>query len=341
MVKSARGTSWWVRAWIVAAAGLLAPPGCSQSGSPSQQPKPVKLARTQKLAVIRLGNPMIEEPSDSDIKEGIQFGGVDASSFTLAGRDAKGDPAAIPGLIDAAVADGADLLLTLTPETTMIAVDKHLKIPLVFHMNGEPIALGLGKSNSDHPPDQTGVYTPFRGSLMVSIVRGCIPKAKKLGILFNPDDRYSVIHKDALRRMDWFQVEPVLAEFHSESEVPSAVRSLVDRKVDAVILTTGIGGAATAAIAEARRAKVPVFGLREDHALAGAVLARQPRKRWGGFQVGRWAGRILAGEPAGGLPFSEGVDYLSIINTGAANELGVKILPGILRDGKIVSSDSK
>jgi ABC-type uncharacterized transport system substrate-binding protein len=341
MVKSARGTSWWVRASIVAAAGLLGPPGCSQSSTPSQERKPVKLARTQKVAVIRLGNPMIEEPSDSDIKEGIQFGGVDASSFTLAGRDAKGDPAAVPGLIDTAVADGADLLLTLAPETTLIAIDKHLKIPLVFHMNGEPIALGLGKSNSDHPPDRTGVYTPFRGSLMVLIARGCLPQAKKLGILFNPDDRYSVIHKDELQRMDWSQVEPVLAELHSESEVPAAVRKLVEQKAEAVILTMGIGGAAPAAIAEARRAKVPVFGFRGAHALAGAVLAREPRTRWGGFQLGRWAGRILAGQPAGGLPFSEGVDYLSIINTGAANELGVKILPGILRDGKIVSSDSK
>jgi ABC-type uncharacterized transport system substrate-binding protein len=326
---------------VVTSAGLLALPGCTGSPTPSLEPKPVKLARTQKVAVIRLGDPRIWEPSDADIAAGIRYAGVDASSFALADRDAKGDVAAVPGLIDAAIGDGADLLVTLLPETTLAATAKHPKIPLVFHMTGEPIALGLGASDSDHPPDLTGAYMPFGRSLIVPIARGCLPKSHRLGIPFNPDDRLSVIHKDMVLRMNWDQFEPATAEFHSESEVPAAIRALIEKKADGIILVTGIGDAARAAIAEARRAKVPVFGFLAEHARAGAIVAREPRPRWGGFETGRWAGRIMKGESPGQIPFRPGDDYATYVNTGAAKDLGVKILGDLMREAQIVSTDSK
>src|SRR4051812_26965078 len=104
MDKSAKTASWSVRALIagVSTLGLLAPPGCSSQGTPSLAPKSVKLPRTQKIAVIRLGDPTIEESSDADIEAGLKYAGIDPSSFTLTSRDARGDLTAVPGLVDAA-----------------------------------------------------------------------------------------------------------------------------------------------------------------------------------------------------------------------------------------------
>jgi putative ABC transport system substrate-binding protein len=208
-------------------------------------------------------------------------------------------------------------------------------------MNGEPFSLGFGKSDSEHQPGLTGAYTPFHQSLIVLIAQGCLPKARKLGILFNPDDRFSILHKDGLLRTGWSTLEPVTAEFHSESEVPAAVRALIDKKADGVILVTGIGGAARAAITEARRAKVPVFGFRADHARAGAIVAKEFTLRWGGFEAGRRAGRVLNGEPAGQVPFTQGVAYTTYVNPGAAKELGVTLFGDLMRNARVVSTDSK
>jgi putative ABC transport system substrate-binding protein len=207
-------------------------------------------------------------------------------------------------------------------------------------MTGDPRALGLGQSDTEHLPNVTGAYTTFHQSLIVLIARACLPKALKLGILFNPDDRLSVIHKDELLRINWWgRVEPVTAEYHSESEVPAAVRALIQqKKAEGIILVSGIGPAATAAIAEARRAKVPVFGHRADHARAGAIVAREPTMRWGGFEAGRRAGRVLRGEPAGQVPFTQGVDYVTYANPGAAKELGVTIWGELMRNARVVSS---
>jgi putative ABC transport system substrate-binding protein len=324
--------------WVLTV-GLLALPGCADRPTPSLAPKPVKLARMQKLAVIRLSDPTIaKEPPDAEIKAGLKYSGIDESSYTLTNHDAKGDLAAVPGLIDAAVSDGADLVFTLLPETTMLAAEKHLKIPIVFQMTGHPGALGLRRDDSKEQQNLAGAYTPFHESLIVQIAQACLPKAKKLGILFNPDNRFSVIHKESLIRTNWDKMEPVLAEFHSESEVPAAVRMLIEKKAEGVILVSGIGKAAKVAIEEAKRGKVPAFGFLEEHALAGAIMAREPTLRWGGFEAGRVAGRILKGEAAPAVPFVQGVDYVTYANTGAAKDLGVTIFGELMRNARVVSS---
>jgi putative ABC transport system substrate-binding protein len=341
MVNRAKCTTWsgWGLMVWVSTVGLLVMPGCSDRPTPSLAPKPVKLARMQKLAVIRLSNPVIaQEPADVDIKAGLKYSGLDESSYTLTDLDAKGDLAAIPGLIDAAVRDGADMVFTLLPETTAAAAGKNLKIPIVFQMTGEPLALGLRKKDSSEQPNLTGAYTPFHQSLTVTLAGGCLPQARKLGILFNPDNPFSVIHKDELIRTEWYGMQPVLAEFHAESEVPAAVRVLIEKKVDGVILVSGIGKAAKAAIEEARRGKVPVFGFLAEHAIAGAILAREPTMRWGGFEAGRLAGRVLKGEPAPQISLVQGVDYITYANTGAAKDLGVTILGSLMRNARVVST---
>ncbi len=337
--KRATRSGWGPMVWV-STVGLLALPGCSSDRpTPSLAPKPVKLAKMQQLAVIRLSDPTIgQEPPDVDIKAGLKYAGLDESSYTLTNHDAKGDLAAVPGLIDAAVNDGADLVFTLLPETTVAAAGKNLKIPVVFQMTGEPVALGLRKNDSGQQPNLTGAYTSFHQSLIVQIARGCLLKARKLGILFNPDNRYSVIHKDALIRTNWDGMEPVLAEFRSESEVPGAVRMLIEKKAEGVILVSGIGKAAKTAIEEANRGKVPAFGFLAEHALAGAIMAREPTMRWGGFEAGRLAGRILRGQPASQIPFVEGVDYITYANTGAAKDLGVTILAALMRSARVVAT---
>jgi ABC-type uncharacterized transport system substrate-binding protein len=59
--------------------------------------------------------------------------------------------------------------------------------------------------------------------------------------------------------------------------------------------------------------------------------------RWTGFEVGRRIGRILGGEKASEISIVEGDQYVSVVNTKAAKDIGVTILPAIMRDIKDVS----
>lgn len=337
--RSALGTFAIGFALVSAVAGCNQGPDYTPSAAAKRPAKALK--GNQTVAVVRLNDPTVfAEASDAEILSGMAHDGVPATAVTLKTYDAKGDRSALPGLIDAASRDGAALVLALSPEAATAAAAKEPKVPVIFAVVGDPVGLGLGKSDEDHRPTFTGVYTPFRNALMVQIARGSTPKPKKLGILFNPDDPLSVAHKDALLKTDWGDAEALPGAFHSESEVPDAVKAMVAKKADGIILTYGIGRAAGAAVAEASKAKVPTFGFLGDHARAGAIVARPSMSRWAGFEVGRRAARVLQGEPPKQIPFLTGDNYETYVNTSAAKAIGVTIIGAIMRDPKNVSNEA-
>ncbi|MGE3820467.1 MAG: ABC transporter substrate binding protein, partial [Isosphaeraceae bacterium] len=202
--------------WRIHLVGLaVALAGCGEGGTtsataPAGPVKTAVLKGTPKIALIRLNDPTTPaEPELKDVKRGLSQSGISLSDVTFVEYDAKGDHAALPSLIDAALAEGVDLLMPLGGEATLAVAAKAPKVPVVYAMAGEPMRLGLAKGNSDHDPNMTGVYSPCRLSLLVPIARGSLPKAKTFGILFNPDDPLSVAHKDALLVDGWENVEAV------------------------------------------------------------------------------------------------------------------------------------
>ncbi|MFO0951925.1 MAG: ABC transporter substrate binding protein [Isosphaeraceae bacterium] len=293
-----------------------------------------------KVAVVRLSDPLSgEEASEKDILEGLIQGGLEAGSVKVTTYDARGDQKAIRGLIDRAAQEGASVVMTLRAETSIVAAESGLKVPLVFALVGNPIGLKFGTGDRDHRPDLTGVYSAMQQSLIVPIARGCLPKAKALAVVFDPDDPNSVASKDALLKTEWHEVKPLTAPIHSDSEAASVVKSLIDQKAEGIILAPGLSlASARALIAEGRKAKLPSFGLLADHARNGALVARVAAPRWSGFEAGRRAARVLRGEPAKQVPFATGDNYKTYVNPTEAKALGVTLLGALMRDPIIVKT---
>jgi len=79
----------------------------------------------------------------------------------------------------------------------------------------------------------------------------------------------------------------------------------------------------------------------EKQAEEGAIFTREPAMRWTGFEVGRRIGRIVNGDEVSKIPFVEGDHYTTVVNTKAAKDIGVTILPSIMRDIKDVSKPNE
>jgi putative ABC transport system substrate-binding protein len=216
-------------------------------------------------------------------------------------------------------------------------VAKNPSKPIVFAMANDPFGLGLGKSLTDHNPNVTGAFLPHRLTLTVEIARGSLPKATKMAILFDPQNPLSVIHKDNLLKCRWDKVEPVEAPYGKNSDWAKLMDDLKAKGAEAVLLTNGLGSQSSKAIDEATRVKLSVWGTLEKQAEEGAIFTREPEMRWTGFEVGRRVGRIVNGEAAAKIPFAEGDHYVTVVNTKAGKEIGVTILPSIMRDIKDVS----
>src|SRR5262249_15119004 len=129
------------------------------------------------------------------------------------------------------------------------------------------------------------------------------------------------------------------AEARAEPEAAAAARALLDKEVGGIVLVGGLGRGARDVIAEATRAKVPVFGCSADQVRARAVLARVASVGWGGFEAGRRAARVLKGDPPGSIPFGhQGSGYDTLYNPNVAKQLGI-VIPGELLRGASAVSD--
>lgn len=293
--------------------------------------------RDAKVAIIRLNSPDYgTEALTKDIEEGIKQAKLPTNKYTLMEYDAKGDLNACAGLVDKALADGADVLVTLLDATTDVAFQKKSAKPIAFVMANDPIALGLGKSNTEHASNVAGVYLPHHLTLTVPIARGSLPKATKMAVVFNPENKLSVIHKDALLKCDWAAVQSESVPYKKGQNWAELMKEMQTKNVSAVLLTNGLGADAMPLIEEALKAKLPVFGTIGRQAELGAIFTREPALRWSGFEVGRRVGRVINGDDPGKIPFVGGDHYATVVNTAAAKSINVTILPAIMRDIKDV-----
>ena len=77
--------------------------------------------------------------------------------------------ATINTLVDAALAEKSDLLLTFSTPVLQVALQRARGIPIVFNYLASPQAAGAGRSDTDHLPNVTGVYLHARPLLHVEV----------------------------------------------------------------------------------------------------------------------------------------------------------------------------
>ena len=102
--------------------------------------------------------------------------------------------------MDAALSDGADLLLTLSTPTLQAALRRAGDVPIVFTFVADAVAAGAGRSNEDHLPNVTGVPDGGAYEELIDIVSACLPGARRIGTLFVPAEVNSVYNKERIEK---------------------------------------------------------------------------------------------------------------------------------------------
>jgi ABC-type uncharacterized transport system substrate-binding protein len=273
--------------------------------------------------------------------EGLARAGLKRGrDFELRVRNAQGDMATLSTMIDAAVADGSDVLLSSTTPALQASLRRANRLPVVFSLVANPMAAGAGKSRTEHLPFVTGSYIPAPHEEGLRALRQCLPKAKRIGTLFVPAEVNSVFYKDELLKAAarvGFEVEVVGVS--SSGEVADAALALCGRNVDAICqISDNLTGASFASIAQAaRRARLPLMGFASGQAKSGAFMTVSRDFFDGGVASGEIAARVLRGESPAGIPFQliEKVKYS--FNPAAAALNGIVIPPELLLRGESVN----
>lgn len=151
-------------------------------------------------------------------------------------RHGNGSKTQYPATVRGVIADGVDLLASVTtPMSVESLAQANGRIPVVFLGVTDPVGAGIVNS-LEHPEKCSGVSDnpPMDG--VIELVRTLLPKAKVLGIPYDPTDQPGVTtaHRaEAAAKARGFEVE--LRPVTSEGELRAAIRGLA-ANVDAIVI---------------------------------------------------------------------------------------------------------
>lgn len=275
-----------------------------------------------------------EETHQGLLAELKTLGLVEGRDYQLKRRSAHGDMAVMNGIMDAALTDQPDLIITTATPALQTAVSKIRKIPVVFTTVADGVMAGAGKSASDHLPNFTGVTCMSDFNAMIGMVKECLPAVKRIGTLYVPSELNSVLYRDALVKAataQGLQVESVAVS--STSEVADAALALAAKGIQAItqISDNTTGSALGAISAAAAKAKLPLFAFVSSALKDGAAIAVARDYQEAGQLAARLAVRIMRGEQPAGIPFMSLGRSRVIISKQNAARYGLTIPPAVLR----------
>jgi ABC-type uncharacterized transport system substrate-binding protein len=236
--------------------------------------------------------------------------------------------ATVSALIDAALSEHADLIVTFSTPTLQAALQRARSVPIVFTYVSSAVAAGAGASDTDHLANVTGVYMLPSYDEMLATIRRIVPAVKVVGTLFVPAEVNSVFNRDLLEtacRKAGLRLEAVPA--NTSVEVADAGLALAARRPDVICQIPGnLTAAAFPTLQQAAaRARLPIFAFQTGQAHGGAVLAMARDYHDAGRQSAALAVRVMRGERPAGIPFQTVNRTRLIVNVSAARQLGLTI----------------
>jgi ABC-type uncharacterized transport system substrate-binding protein len=308
--------------------------------APASLPAPPlkKLWRLQQISYIE--SVMVEDAMHG-FADGLKEAGLkDGTDFTMKTLSAQGDMAALGSLYDSAKTAGVDLYVVYGTPTLQTAIRKVQGAPVVFTVVADPFAAGAGKSDQNHLPNITGVYTqgPYRE--MAELLRAHFPQFKRVGTLFCPAEVNSVSNKDAFVReaqQRGVTVETMAA--NTAGELSDAALALCSRQLDAVVQiidNMSVAGFPTIARAAAQ-ARLPVFTFQAAAAKQGAALTLARDYYDAGREAALKAARVMRGESTARIPFSPPAKVEKLVNLKSARSVRLAIPDALLREAKQVT----
>jgi ABC-type uncharacterized transport system substrate-binding protein len=292
------------------------------------------LSKRWRLQLIQLNETPDVEEAEQGVLKGLEDAGlVRGRDYESTVRNAQGDMATVSSLIDAAVTDRADLLITFSTPTLQAALQRAKSVPVVFNYVADAVAAGAGTSDTSHLPNVTGVYLIAAYAEMLPIIKAFAPRARVLGTIYVPAEINMVTQLEQFKRAATaagMEVKAVAA--NSTAEVADATLALIANGIDVICQIPGnLTASAFPSIAQAaRQARTPVFAFQSSQVRAGAVLGVSRDYYDSGHKAAALAARIMRGESPARIPFEGFAGTKLLVNVDAAKAAGLTPPPDIL-----------
>jgi putative ABC transport system substrate-binding protein len=209
------------------------------------------------------------------------------------------------------------------------------KIPIVFSVGADPVAVGLVASLNRPGGNLTGVSTLNLevGPKRLELLHELLPTTRRVAVLFNPTGATAPMQlRDLKSAAEIFDLQLEVLPVTSEIEFASAFARMGRMQIRALVICGDpLFSTRSQALAEltVRHSMAAIYQYR-DFADAGGLMS------YGGTEMemfhlaGTYTGRILRGEKPADLPVQQATKIQLIINLKTARTLGLTFPTGLL-----------
>ena len=258
-------------------------------------------------------------------------------------RDAGFDFPTANLMVEDALDEGADVILTVSTQVGMIALgamsDMDDPPALVFAIVSDVNATGLATATCLKPPNVTGTLMHFDYEEYARVAYLQDPEFALAGVLASADDPATPVHVASIQRIGdqlgfGVEVETVI----TAADYALGAEALVDKGVDVVILPPRTGSAGgIAAIVDAAYG-VPVFSPLVSDVIHGVTIAAGFE---GWYREGVQAARMVIAYLEGNLDIATTAiastpSFATAVNLDSADAQGVVIAEALLAEADFI-----
>ena len=270
-------------------------------------------------------------------REGLaEAGYVEGRNVTIEFRWAEGQYNRLPALaMDLANRQVNAIVAAGGAQVALAAKSATARIPIVFEMGGDPVALGVVDSLSRPGGNLTGV-----SSLSVEVSRKRLefmhevrPDTNVFAVAVNPTSPTSESQlKNLHTAADSLGLELVVLKASTEQEFDGMFAAVHERRAGGLVFSSDpyFAYRSQQLAALAVRHAVPAMTQSRDFPLAGGLMSYGGDFDQSHRHSGIYAGRILKGQKPSDLPVQRVTKVELFINLKSASTLGISFPPSLL-----------
>jgi putative ABC transport system substrate-binding protein len=207
-------------------------------------------------------------------------------------------------------------------------------IPIVFSLGGDPVEIGL-VANLNRPGGNITGFSEMNTDIYskrLDLLHELIPGATRFAVLVYNGQQASpafITNMQVSAPAIGLQIEALYAASTNRG-IDGAFASLVQKRVEALVINAGYFDNRVQVATLAARHKIPTIYWDRPEAEAGGLMSYGPSVFDLIRQVGVYSGRILKGEKPADLPVQQATKFDLVINLKTAKMLGLTVPPNLL-----------
>ena len=294
--------------------------------------------------------------SDADLltitRDGLLFqlkklGYENGKNIEVLEQNANGDIPTVNTIVDNFINQKVDIFVAISTASTQATVKKVKDKPVIFATVANPFIIGVGKSDTDHPANVSGIYGTAPIKEMLEMAKQILPRKLNLGIMWNAAFPNSVHNIKILEKLAEEQTDIKLTKttIASTQEVYQAAQALVEKGIDAFFLVPDLHVYASfkSIVKAARGKKIPIFTSDVENLEAGALFTYGYEYFNSGTQAGDMIDRVIKGESLAKIPYERYKTVRMGINLDLVKEYNLKMPQDLMdragyfvEDGKLI-----